>query len=606
MEKSIEKIKQALEQKRKHNFELLNNLKEKSIILNAEKEKQKRFFLNKTSTFLNKKRKKSDPIDINDISAKNNDNSYELINKYEDYDDYYDDFMNNSFMSNKIFNNLNFCRPERFSLYKNKKKKLSIKNEEEFTIKKTIKPKEISSRINISFESKVKNTNDNNNLGFIAEKKNNETKKNDKELSFFDINKESNNNKSTPQGLFGTNTPGNNETSLFSSNINDKDKEKNINNNNKKEEKKEQINLFGNIDRLNSIENKDKTLFGETNLFNKEKISTPKKEENKEKKETIKPTNLGLFDTTPTPEGETKKEEGKSIFNKDNKMSLFDNKEKKEEKVEKEKITLPKLTLKEEEKKEEKNEIKIDKENKEVKNTLFGNSSLFSNNTDKDNNNNENKSPLFSGSLFGNNNTNTNISLFDKKEENINEKKEEKKETINFGLFNNNMQSSTNTSTSLFNNNENKVNNISEQPKLNISIADAAGSLAKKGNPFLNPGSNTQLPTVFRVKDLSNNNNNSLFNNNEQQNSGLFNNGFMNNQGMNPGNMSVSPQFGARSIFNDNNQNNGPSLFGSNNNGSIFGNNNNTQSLFNFPQNSGIGSGQGIFSNGSGFSLGKK
>ena len=603
MEKSIEKIKQALEQKRKHNFELLNNLKEKSIILNAEKEKQKRFFLNKTSTFLNKKRKKSDPIDINDISAKNNDNSYELINKYEDYDDYYDDFMNNSFMSNKIFNNLNFCRPERFSLYKNKKKKLSIKNEEEFTIKKTIKPKEISSRINISFESKVKNTNDN--LGFIAEKKNNETKKNDKELSFFDINKESNNNKSTPQGLFGTNTPGNNETSLFSSNINDKDKEKNINNN-KKEEKKEQINLFGNIDRLNSIENKDKTLFGETNLFNKEKISTPKKEENKEKKETIKPNNLGLFDTTPTPEGDTKKEEGKSIFNKDNKMSLFDNKEKKEEKVEKEKITLPKLTLKEEEKKEEKNEIKIDKENKEVKNTLFGNSSLFSNNTDKDNNNNENKSPLFSGSLFGNNNTNTNISLFDKKEENINEKKEEKKETINFGLFNNNMQSSTNTSTSLFNNNENKVNNISEQPKLNISIADAAGSLAKKGNPFLNPGSNTQLPTVFRVKDLSNNNNNSLFNNNEQQNSGLFNNGFMNNQGMNPGNMSVSPQFGARSIFNDNNQNNGPSLFGSNNNGSIFGNNNNTQSLFNFPQNSGIGSGQGIFSNGSGFSLGKK
>ena len=41
MEKSIEKIKQTLEEKRKHNIELLNKLKEKSILLNAEKEKQK-------------------------------------------------------------------------------------------------------------------------------------------------------------------------------------------------------------------------------------------------------------------------------------------------------------------------------------------------------------------------------------------------------------------------------------------------------------------------------------------------------------------------------------------------------------------------------------
>ena len=59
MEKSIEKIKQTLEEKRKHNIELLNKLKEKSILLNTEKEKQKRYFLNKSSTFLNKKRKNS-------------------------------------------------------------------------------------------------------------------------------------------------------------------------------------------------------------------------------------------------------------------------------------------------------------------------------------------------------------------------------------------------------------------------------------------------------------------------------------------------------------------------------------------------------------------
>ncbi len=122
MEKSIEKIKQALEEKRKHNIELLNKLKEKSILLNAEKEKQKRYFLNKSSTFLNKKRKNSNLIesDITTSQIKNNSNiSYEMINAYEDFDEYYEDFMNNPFTTKKIFNNLNFCRPERFSLKKN-------------------------------------------------------------------------------------------------------------------------------------------------------------------------------------------------------------------------------------------------------------------------------------------------------------------------------------------------------------------------------------------------------------------------------------------------------------------------------------------------------
>ena len=85
MEKSIEKIKQTLEEKRKHNIELLNKLKEKSILLNAEKEKQKRYFLNKSSTFLNKKRKNSNLIesDITTSQIKNNSNiSYNRVRYY--------------------------------------------------------------------------------------------------------------------------------------------------------------------------------------------------------------------------------------------------------------------------------------------------------------------------------------------------------------------------------------------------------------------------------------------------------------------------------------------------------------------------------------------
>ena len=414
MEKSIEKIKQTLEEKRKHNIELLNKLKEKSILLNAEKEKQKRYFLNKSSTFLNKKRKNSNLIesDITTSQIKNNSNiSYEMINAYEDFDEYYEDFMNNSFMTNKIFNNLNFCRPERFSLNKNKKKKLLIKNEEEFTIKKTIKPKEISKSINISFQSEKKDTT----LKFILDKKNNDNdiKKNDKEISFFDINnntKEQNEQNNT--SLFKTpinninNINNNNEKSLFSSNIPEKKetqiKNKDINNT---LEKKEESKLFGNIERLNSIENKDKTLFGDINNNDnnsKEKTPTPKKEE---KKESMKTSDLGLFATTltPTPEADNnkKEKEEKKEINKNNEtISLFNNDEKEKEKEKnkslfnkeekKEKIILPPLILKSEEKE--------NKENKDNKTSLFGNTNFN-----------------FSGSLFGNTNS-VNNSLFQKKE----------------------------------------------------------------------------------------------------------------------------------------------------------------------------------------------
>ena len=605
MEKSIEKIKQTLEEKRKHNIELLNKLKEKSILLNAEKEKQKRYFLNKSSTFLNKKRKNSNLIesDITTSQIKNNSNiSYEMINAYEDFDEYYEDFMNNSFMTNKIFNNLNFCRPERFSLNKNKKKKLLIKNEEEFTIKKTIKPKEISKSINISFQSEKKDTT----LKFILDKKNkdNDIKKNDKEISFFDINnntKEQNGQNNT--SLFKTpinNINNNNEKSLFSSNIPEKKetqiKNKDINNT---LEKKEESKLFGNIERLNSIENKDKTLFGDINNDNnnnnsKEKTPTPKKEE---KKESMKTSDLGLFATTltPTPEADNnkKEKEEKKEINKNNEtISLFNNNEKEKEKEKnkslfnkeekKEKIILPPLILKSEEKE--------NKENKDNKTSLFGNTNFN-----------------FSGSLFGNTNS-VNNSLFQKKEENninnthntninMKENKEEKKETINFSIFNNdnigNNTSNTNTNTntnnmpSLFNNINNNNEKINEEPKSNISASNATGSLATKNNPFLNPVvTHNNLPSFFNVKNLNTNTNNpSSFNNNQPQ---------QNFQG---------------SIFNSNNQNNG-SPFSSGTN--IFGapiNNNNQKSLFSFPMNSGIGTGQGLFSNGnnfsSGFSLGK-
>ena len=608
MEKSIEKIKQTLEEKRKHNIELLNKLKEKSILLNAEKEKQKRYFLNKSSTFLNKKRKNSNLIesDITTSQIKNNSNiSYEMINAYEDFDEYYEDFMNNSFMTNKIFNNLNFCRPERFSLNKNKKKKLLIKNEEEFTIKKTIKPKEISKSINISFQSEKKDTT----LKFILDQKNNDNdiKKNDKEISFFDINnntKEQNEQNNT--SLFKTpinninNINNNNEKSLFSSNIPEKKetqiKNKDINNT---LEKKEESKLFGNIERLNSIENKDKTLFGDINNDNnnnnsKEKTPTPKKEE---KKESMKTSDLGLFATTltPTPEADNnkKEKEEKKEINKNNEtISLFNNNEKEKEKEKnkslfnkeekKEKIILPPLILKSEEKE--------NKENKDNKTSLFGNTNFN-----------------FSGSLFGNTNS-VNNSLFQKKEENninnthnininMKENKEEKKETINFSLFNNdnignntsntNTNNNTNNMSSLFNNINNNNEKINEEPKSNISASNATGSLATKNNPFLNPVvTHNNLPSFFNVKNLNTNTNNpSSFNNNQPQ---------QNFQG---------------SIFNSNNQNNG-SPFSSGTN--IFGapiNNNNQKSLFSFPMNSGIGTGQGLFSNGnnfgSGFSLGK-
>jgi len=65
----------------------------------------------------------SNSNNINENNIQNEDTSYELIHPYEDYDDYYEDFMNNSMINNRTFKNLNLYRPERFS-FKNKKKKI--------------------------------------------------------------------------------------------------------------------------------------------------------------------------------------------------------------------------------------------------------------------------------------------------------------------------------------------------------------------------------------------------------------------------------------------------------------------------------------------------
>ena len=141
MEKSLEKIKNELEQKRKHNMELVQNLKQKSILYKVEKEKQKNYFLNKTSSFLNKKRKPPNPL-INEDNPQKDFSSYELMNLNNDYDDFYEDFVNNSMISNKTFNDLNLTRSERFSFQKVKQKiKYITKKRKDSALYKEIKLK---------------------------------------------------------------------------------------------------------------------------------------------------------------------------------------------------------------------------------------------------------------------------------------------------------------------------------------------------------------------------------------------------------------------------------------------------------------------------------
>ena len=164
---------------------------------------------------------------------------------------------------------MNFSIAERFS-FQRKKLKLFKKTEEGFSIIQGIKTKKYQIDNNISFQSGLQQkTNNNDKLGLKFLSNNKNLKKNENNISFFEnINKKddddddrkiSNNDPlNIKGGLFGTpNISNNNEKSLFSSN-----KPTNIINEKKTElkdaskEKKEPINLFGNIERLKDEENK--------------------------------------------------------------------------------------------------------------------------------------------------------------------------------------------------------------------------------------------------------------------------------------------------------------------------------------------------------------
>ena len=618
MKKSIEKIRQELEQKRRHNTELLQSLKQRSIIYNTEKEKQKKYFLNKTSTFLNKKRKASNSID-NAINSPNEENtSYDIIHSYEDYDDYYEDFMNNSMISNKRFNNLNFCRPERFAL-KNKKKKYSIENSTEFSIHKTMKPTAISKITNFSYSSSFKDDKYNNKLG-IFKGNINEMKKNEKEISYFESdenNKFNKDNKNAPkktEGLFVQSTPNinntnNNEIPLFKTNItygsNNDEKKEIINKDNNKEENKEKENLFGDGERLNKTDSKNVTLFGSSD----KPITVKEKEEEKEKEkegekspktpgeEKIQNNNNLYISPPSTPKMDQKKEE--TVINKiaeDNKKEisklledtqtidpLYDNNKEKKETIQ---IPLASINEKAESNTENKNDSNNNK-------SLFGD--ILSKKGESNNDQNKEKTnSLFGTSLFANSEgINNNTSLFFNAAQNNNDKKEEK-EKLNLGLFN-----TDNTLPKLIEKNDNN-NNKDDNPVITkedpIISSNAKGSLVTASNPFLSSTSTPNIPNEFDVHKISkinydtpqgrlfnfgNNPNTNIFstNNNNEQKQGLFG-----NVGMNAGNTNNTFAFPSGSLFNNMNNGNTP-------------NNNQGVNLFGAPIG-GTNSGGGFFGTG--------
>ena len=551
---------------------------------------------------------------------------------------------------------MNFWRPERFS-YKNKKKKLAVQKEQQFTIKKISKPKIVSKESNLSFSRsfskdniqsgflsvnnnniiKDDNTDTNNrnnddinnnikydNINFITKNDNINISQSgninnmverikDEEVAFFNDNGSIHGSMNVPQiinnkeiktgGLFGQSIPINNETTLFSSNIKDNKDNTKEKGNELKDEKKGAINLFGNIDRLNKTEDKDlPTLFGHNIEKEKEKkLETPKKETAKEK------IDISLFDSKPSPKPNEKIVE-KNLFNNinDNKdkenLTLFPKEPIKPNIELKEKINLPKLEPITEEKDEITNK---NKENNDNNKTLFGDIPFKKEEIykKKDSNN----------SLF----LDSNLFSGDKK---VFEKKEEKNETINTGLFNNinTMNNNNINKTSLFQNNTGNKDDIKQQIPSNLT--SGSGSLVNDSNPFLKASNALNVKSVFSVDNLNNNNkpnqslfmtgnnnNSSLFNNNEQKSMLFDNKGF----GMNNGDMNFLPKLISKDTFNDNNQNN--------NNQTLFNSGNQSQtnlfgapySLFNnnsgFPTNSGglFGQGSNLMNGTGGFSLGK-
>lgn len=615
MENSISKIKKEIEAKKKRNEERLQNLKEKSILYNVEQEKRKKYLLNKSLTFLGKKR---------NLSISSEKNSPELqdstFNENEDYEDYEEDFLSNSLSLNRSFSNLNFRRPERFTYRGGKKSFQHLEmNSSEFNIlkkeKKILMVPSKTSNINFcglnkkkefSFPSKTENkfglSNSADYFSFqntnkIIPKDNNNSinLKEDKEepkeqKSLFASNKSPNNidkkedfvkNNEQPI-LFGdlSNMKNDdNEKKLFGKSekdipkIEEKPKEIVKDNNNKDEQKN--TNLFGNIN-TTKISDKEK----EEPKAEIPKIETPKKEEPKK----------------DPPKGETPKKE-----NIDNINSLVERKQ---------------------------DDIFSDEDDDKDKNKskpLFGdilatkNEKTLDNQNDKlekkeeKNNNNENKS------LFGNNNATLLLGIQQTKMES-NNKNQEKKEVINLNNIiteekNNNMNNSNpfkindvgrgNEGMSLFNSGE-------ENNKFNSNMSSS--SLVNANNPFLNSSSITpSVPNVFKADNLGNNNppmsniqggnlTNNIF---TQKPIALFGQ----EQG-GIGGMNISPQFKPRDFTPPNNTTQNGGLFFGNTQqqNNIFGNLstpglfNNSASPFNFGSNN---NNKDLINNYT-FSLGKK
>ena len=605
MENSIEKIKKEIETKRKNNEEFIKLLKEKSILYNAQKEKQKKYFYPNNFSFLNKKRK----FYKNDDNNHNNDN--EMSNDLDNYidNDYIEDFMTSSFISTRTFSNLNFCRPERFS-FRKKKKKLSIKNQGGFTIYKSSKPiqKLESSKITITLTSNEKDSNINNyklnsKLGLFSDIEGKNKSLETENSDLFDI-KDSKKENEKKSGLFMANSPlkldNNNSKSLFTSNISQTKKIeiKAETKNENKNENKSNESLFGNLNRAD-IKGESKLFFGTSNIKKEEKINISENPKEKEpKKEPLfgfstinnkEEKNPSLFNLVEKKE-ENKMEDAAKTSS-ENKISLFGEgfelKEKKSEEK-KEKISLFGNT----EKEEKKDEIIKD-------NTLFGSPT-------KNEEKNEKPTIIFNnGNLFGNQVKKEEIKINDIKDD-ISPKKT--------GLFNINEKTDNNNNESskpLFelkpkdeekNKNDNIIlnnNNNNEGAKIN-NILNSKGSLANDvNNPFLQPGKLNNISNVFSAANLSNNANNrnnpfSSQNNNIQHlsnfnNTNIYNNNEKRNifEASATGGMDMSPQIKPRTLFitDNSSSNNLINLNDSNSKTNIFGaptsnNINNSSSLF--------------------------
>jgi len=612
MELSIQKIKKEIESKRKHNEEVLKLLKERSIIYNAEKERQKKYFLNTSSSLLSRKRKHSSD---NDDNNKNEEISNDISN-YEDYDEYIDDF-NSSFFSNRTFTNLNFCRPERFSFSKNKnKKKLLIKNEEGFTIDKTIiqRPMKRYSNCSLTF-SHTSNDKENGKskeikssiglFGSSADKTN--LNSNQEKNSFFDIKDSANSTliqekKSeikSGNSLFGDSTSlkiNNNSSDNINNNNNANTKSlfsSNITGENKNEEKKTSS-LFG--DKKDNKLEQSTSLFGDLNRFNKNEEPKPlfsapaanipatsdKSKDNEKSK--------GLF-SSPIKETKNKLTDNKNETPK--KISLFgikenekekDNKVDKETEKEKEKISIPNSLF-----------GFVSKENKETKDNKENKENNKDTNKEKDNTKNITTGYSLFG--FGGNKEEKKeekkeetkekekINLFNIKPKEIEEKKEEnEKPKETGGLFGNilNKEEKTKPNLSLFNSGAGSSLFGNQTPKHENEKKEAPGQglFSSSGQVDNNKSTNSLFNSDF---NKSNNENKSLFNNSQKPKEEIkfdstISKGSLANESnpflqQNKKN-NVPVIFSANNLFSNNTSNNTPNL-------NTNGNNNNTFSLFN-------------------------